>query len=424
LLKITDKNILRLLIFGSLTIIGVIVGQFYWLAKSWDMKDSEFDQSIHIVLRNVAYRLSEFTQTDLPKQNLIQRRSSNYYTVNVNAPIDANVLEDFLFREMEAINLKTDFEYAVYDCFTDELVYGNYCKFNAQNIDGFHDSVLPKFDDLVYYFAVRFPDRGSFLLTDLRINLFFAFVSVLAIIFFTITMFIIVRQKKLSDLQKEFINNMTHEFKTPITSIKIASEMLMRDPGVKAEEKLSKYTSIIHTQNKRLNDQVETVLNVVKLDNEDFRFKKENIEIIELLKGIVANETHRIPQGLIVFENETGADEIVVNADILHFTNIIYNLTDNASKYNQRKPEIHIVLEKAGSTLMLHVRDNGIGIDQDKIQSLFKKFYRVPTGNVHNVKGFGLGLYYVKKVCEAHDWDIRVDSVPGEGSTFTIIFKS
>lgn len=415
----TNALIRRLIILGGLSIIGIIFVQSYWLLKTWDIKDREFDQSVTIVLRNVADRIAKFNNVILPKTNLVQRKSSNYYAVNINTKIDANLLEQYLLLEMEEQALKLDFEYAVYNCDTDELVYGNYCSPDIVNEDKLKKTDdLPKFEDLVYYFVVRFPKRESFLMANKNMTITLSLLSALAIAFFLYSIWIIMEQKRLSELQKDFINNMTHEFKTPISSIKIASDFLSKHSIVADDERLIKYVNIIRQQNSRLNDQVEKVLNIARLEKDSIELKKEKIDIVESISRIISSESLKLKEGDITFESDFESMPII--ADKLHFINVVANLIENGIKYSQKEPQINISLNDDEEFMLLRIKDNGIGIDKENQKKIFDKFFRVSTGNVHNIKGFGLGLFYVKNICQAHGWQIDVDSEPGHGSTFII----
>lgn len=415
-----NNSIRKLIILGGISIIGIIFVQSYWLLKTWDIKDKEFDQTVNIVLRNVAERMARYNKTLLPKSNLIVRQSSNYYAVNINSAIDASLLEQYLLQEMSKQSLNIDFEYAVYDCSSGELVYGNYCSAEIVNEKELkRKKKLPKFDELVYYFVVRFPKRESFLLANRNMTLTLTVLSAFAIGFFLYSMWVIMEQKRLSELQKDFINNMTHEFKTPISSIKIASDFLSNDTHVKNDARLSRYIQIIREQNQRLNEQVEKVLNIARLEKDSIELKKEIFDINQTLQDIINNESLKLKMGHITFQSHTGSQYI--NADKLHFVNVIANMIDNAIKYTTGDPIVDIILDETESQLLLHIKDNGIGIDKENQKKLFNKFYRVSTGNVHDVKGFGLGLYYVKNICSAHGWNIQVSSEPGLGSEFIII---
>jgi len=252
-------------------------------------------------------------------------------------------------------------------------------------------------------------------------SVLFSLIALLAAAFFAYTTWVILKQRRLSEMQRDFINNMTHEFKTPIASIRIASEMLANQESVTQNKRLNQYINIIKDQNARLNEQVEKVLNIAKLEGEDYQITKENLNVVEMLKDIAESENIRLQQG------KGGEVSVMIEsalpfimADKVHFTNCIYSLIDNAIKYCKKVPHIIIRSYKQGESVYLKISDNGIGIKEDEIQSIFNKFYRVPTGNVHDVKGFGLGLFYVKNICKAHQWNINVDSTPGEGTDITL----
>lgn len=414
----SENLIKRVLVLGSLAIVGIIAVQSFWLSKSWDIRDNDFDQSVTIALRNVAQIIANYNNTTLPKYNLVQRRSSNVYAVNVNSKIeDIAVLEDYLYQEISNVFINTDFEYAVYDCASSEMIYGNYCKMDNSTHKK-KASILPKFSHLDYYFVVKFPERESYIVSDLWTNLMIGSVAILSVLFFTYSILIILRQKRLSDLQKDFINNMTHEFKTPISSIKIAADVLQNDGHIKSDGRLSRYANIIREQNLRLNDQVEKVLNVARLENDTLKLTIEEVDLNALLSAIVEATELKLEKGSIHYTERV--KEVVIHADKLHLTNVVYNIIDNAVKYCERDPQIQLTLQNHNNGIAIRIEDNGIGIPKEYLRFLFDKFYRVNTGNVHNVKGFGLGLFYVKSICKAHNWEIMVDSEVGKGSVFEI----
>jgi two-component system phosphate regulon sensor histidine kinase PhoR len=409
----------RFVLLGAITILGMIGIQTYWLKKTWELKDKEFDQTVRIILRKVAIKISDFNSTELPKTDLIQRRSSNFYAVNINGGIDPSVLEDYLIREMENHSWNTDFEYAVYNCSSDEMVYGNYCSVGPDAKEREKKTDLPKFEDenFVYYFVVTFPFRENYLLSNMRTSLIFGGITSLAILFFLYSIWVILQQKRLSELQVDFINNMTHEFKTPIASIKVASEVLMKNDTIVENTRLKNYVEIINSQNTRLNDQVEKVLHIAKLEQNKLELKKEKFDLRLMLEEIVENERIK-GTSTVNLKSEVGNYEI--NADKHHVTNVFYNIIDNAIKYCNKSPNIDFSLFKENNLIKLTITDNGIGINKDNLNKLFDKFYRVPTGNIHDVKGFGLGLFYVKKIIDDHDWKISVNSIENKGTTFTI----
>ncbi|MFZ1704075.1 MAG: HAMP domain-containing sensor histidine kinase [Saprospiraceae bacterium] len=413
----------RLILLGGFSIIGVIFIQSYWLLQSWDIKDKEFDQTVNIALRKVAQRLTAYNNTVLPKTNLIQRKSSNYYAVNVNSSIDPPILEEYLFQEITNQSLNTDFEYAIYDCFNDALVYGNYCSFKDKQSTPTKLNKNYKFDDLVYYFVIRFPNRQNFLLANLNMTIVFALFSVIAILFFLYSIWVILKQKRLSELQRDFINNMTHEFKTPIASIKIASDVLANDPKTREDVRLTRYAHIIQDQNNRLNDQVEKVLNIARMEKDSIELKKEWVDLDETLEQVVKAEAMKVKNGHMDFICDT--KPINIHTDKLHFVNVISNILDNAVKYCKNElVKITVKTSIHDQKLRISIQDNGIGVGLEDQKRLFDKFYRVSTGDKHDVKGFGLGLFYVKNICKAHGWWISVSSIEGEGTSFIIEIPS
>ncbi len=417
----TNEMIRRLVILGAISILGIVSTQAYWIVKAYNLKDSEFHQTVSIALGKVAETIAKLNNSDLPKQNIVERRSSNYYAVNINDGINAAVLEDNLLTEFEKNSLDIDFEYAVYDCFSKELVYGNYCQLTDGARQFERSAEMPTVKDLDYYFVVKFPSRESYLLSNIQQNILLSFLSFLALGFFIYSTWVILQQKRLSELQKDFINNMTHEFKTPISSIKVAAEVFKKNKSIQKDERLSNYAQIIIDQNERLNNQVEKVLNLAKLEGSDLKLQKTTFNLENILSKILKSETlkHQEISGFEIKKHFTKR-EILIEADLLHFNNIITNILDNAVKYSGGKKNIAVETVNLENEVEIRISDNGHGIENDLLKKIFTKFYRVPSGNVHNVKGFGLGLYYVKNIISAHEWDINVNSKMGEGTCFTI----
>ncbi len=415
-----NRNQIRfIVILGSFAIIGIIVIQIYWLQKAWNIKEKQFNQTIFIGLKNVAEKLATYNQIELPNENPVSQLSSNYFVVNANSIIDVNVLDYYLHTEFDILNIDADYEYAIYDCHDDKMVYGNYVSAGrkAKNLE--MTTNLPKYSDYIYYFGVNFPSKTNSLTGDMGLWIIFSAILAVSLIFFAYAIFIILRQKRLSELQKDFINNMTHEFKTPISSINISADVISNPAIVKDPDRLQNYGAIIKQENERLNNQVEKVLQIARIEKSGFELKKEPVRLNEVILE-VAGHCKSNNGGEVKFETrlDDGIGEIV--ADKLHLTNIIHNLTDNAIKYAEQIPEIQIITQLKENKILFKVRDNGPGISKEHQKRVFQKFFRIPTGNVHNVKGFGLGLYYVKNICQSHRWKISLESEINKGSTFVI----
>ena len=333
--------------------------------------------------------------------------------------IDVNVLDHYLRIEFSQLNIDTDYEYAIYDCHNDQMVYGNYVSVGGKEKDIKMTTNMPKYSDYIYYFGVRFPSKTNSLTGDMSLWIIFSAILMVSLIFFAYAIFIILRQKRLSELQKDFINNMTHEFKTPISSINISADVISNPEILKNPDRLVKYGKIIKQENSRLNKQVEKVLQIARIEKSGFELNKEFVSLNQIILEVVGN--YKTSNGKIL-SIKTHLDENVgdVVADRLHLTNIFHNLLDNATKYSTGNPEIEISTQGQNKSYFAVVKDNGPGIEKEYQKKVFQKFFRVPTGNLHDVKGFGLGLYYVKNICLAHRWKIILESEINKGSTFVI----
>ena len=418
-----NANIRWVILLGALAITGIAAVQSYWVLKTWDLKEKEFHQTVAIALRRVAEDISQLNEGVLPAQGLIRQLSSNYYVVNIENTIDAAALEYYLQRNLEAASLNLDFEYGIYDCATDGMVYGNYISATAVKREK-QRTDLPTYDEFTYYFGVKFPTHTSYLAREIQLSILFTALMLVAVAFFIYTTMIILRQKRLSELQRDFINNMTHEFKTPISTIQISSGVLLQHPSVQSEPRLAQYARIIRDQNERLNQQVERVLQVARLDSAGFQLNLELVNLPELLKEVTESFRVKVDSLEGILHLHLPETTVESRVDRVHFLNVLYNLLDNAVKYSNGSPQIDVTLrEQPGGNWSLTIQDKGIGITKDQQAKIFDQFYRVPTGNVHNVKGFGLGLYYVRRVCKAHGWQLTVDSELGQGSAFVIVGK-
>ncbi len=415
-----SRTTLRIVIvLAALSIAGITFTQVYWVRKAFDIRENQFYRDVNTSLSNVALKIFEINKTPSPANNPVSQLSTNYFVILVNGPIDAGVLEFLLVSEFEKHHITDDFEYGIYDCVEKCMVGGNYISpSKAKMISNFPET--PKLNNDGYYFAVQFPRLEANILSQMGIWGFSSAVMLVVIFFFVYTLFVILKQRRLSEIQKDFINNMTHEFKTPISTIAISTEVL-KDPAiVHTPERLLNYATIIQNENQRLKQQVERVLQMARLDEDDIGLKKEETDIHEVIHEVVKNNLVAIESKQGKVHLELKAKEAFVSVDRMHFTNVIYNLLDNAIKYNQRIPEITITTKDFNNGLRISIADNGIGIRPEEQGKVFHKFYRVPTGNLHDVKGFGLGLNYVKLIVEKHGDKIFVESVVGKGSTFVI----
>ncbi|QSE98057.1 sensor histidine kinase [Fulvivirga lutea] len=412
------KSILALVVMAAISILGIVGVQVYWFNKAFNTEEELFNREVNAALYNVATKFFEISETAIPANNPIKQLSTNYYVVMINNEIDANLLEYLLKSEFEKRNIKADFEYGIYDCTSDKMVYGNYVSVEAVQKEEADLAGLPKWENQNYYFGVQFPNKASIITDRMEIWIFSSAVLVLVIIFFSYALFVILKQKRLSEIQKDFINNMTHEFKTPISTIALSADVLS-DPNISSQpERIKNYTTIIKRENVRLKKQVERVLQMAGMDKDEIALKKEKTSLHKLIneavEGIAAGNAGN--KNRIQLQLNSANDNVEV--DRLHVSNVIYNLIDNALKYCEQEPKIVISTESVKDKIWVTIEDNGIGISQDDQKKVFDKFYRVSTGNRHDVKGFGLGLSYVMQVVKAHKGSLKLMSELGKGSTF------
>jgi len=274
------------------------------------------------------------------------------------------------------------------------------------------------------YIEVYFPDRRSFLLNSGLHFMIPSFVFTLVMLcLFIFVIYVVFRQKKLSEIKNDFINNMTHEFKTPISSISLASQML-NDPAVsKSPDMVKHITGVIADETKRLRFQVEKVLQMSMFDRQKTNLKLQDIPVNAIVESACSTFRLKVEKAGGKIETHLDAEDDICMVDEMHFGNVVFNLMDNAYKYSREEVPLHLTITTRNidhDRLELRVQDNGIGIKKEDLKRIFEKFYRVPTGNLHNVKGFGLGLAYVWKIVHDHGGDIKAESTFGQGTSFVI----
>ncbi len=270
---------------------------------------------------------------------------------------------------------------------------------------------------------IHFPDMNSYIFSSVRFVIPSITFTIVLLVTFIFTIIVIFRQKRYTEIKNDFINNMTHELKTPISSISLAAQMLNDEAVTKSPVMMKHLGGVINDESKRLRFLVEKVLQMSMFDKKKAIFKKKELDLNELVETVSKTFTLRVEHTGGHITTDLKATEPEIYVDEMHFTNVIFNILDNAVKYRDPERGVELILKtwNEKDTLCLSIEDNGIGIKKDNLKKIFEKFYRVHTGNVHDVKGFGLGLAYVKKIVELHKGEIHVESKEGVGTTFTII---
>lgn len=341
----------------------------------------------------------------------------------VHERIDGAVLDSLIQLELKDALVNTDYDFGVFDYFGRPIEKLT----DQERVESLYKSkystrLFPNdFFTQPFYLNLHFPNQKRYLLTTMWMTLTVSGLFLLIIVgAFSYTINTIVRQKKLSIIKNDFINNMTHELKTPISTISLACEALGDQDINTDESRRQKFLTMISQENKRLALLVENVLKSAIWDRGDFKLKPSEISVHQLIEIVINSVSLQASKagGKIDYFPEAVVDEII--GDRVHLTNIIYNLLDNAIKYSGESPHVEVRTQSTADHLLISVRDHGIGIPKAHQDRIFEKFYRVPTGNVHNVKGFGLGLNYVKTIVEKHHGNLQLKSTPGKGSTFEI----
>lgn len=326
-------------------------------------------------------------------------------------------VDQILMQEKSNFNISTPIEYAVVEPTSGKAVISSE-GFLRKNEKTYKVELFP--NDIMSpspFLLVQFPQKNKFLLHSIQwlllLSLLFTLIVMVA---FYLTLKIILQQKKVSEVKNDFINNMTHELKTPIATISLATDAMARS----INESARGFTNIIKQESERMNKHVEQILQMARIDRNEFKIQPETIDINEFTRDVCDNQQIRVEELGGNFQFIPHSEPVLVQADPDHFANVLYNLIDNAIKYADKKPIITIKIKTKESFVFIHVKDDGIGMSKETMKHVFDKFYRATSGNIHNVKGFGLGLSYVKAVVTQHKGDILVKSELGKGSEFIV----
>ena len=359
------------------------------------------------------------------KEEIVNDLFEEFISVNIyrnyKPKIDTLLLDSVLRQELLAKGIRAKFAYEIGE---DESINVKSLTGQIKNSDTtgcyFKVNLLPDHSFIKpTYLSIVFPSQKNYILKTMWLMLLASATIILVLSSsFYYTIATIFRQKKLSSIKNDFISNMTHEFKTPISTISLASEMLGDHSVSKTPEKVDRFVRMIRDETKRLSLLVESILQTAILDKGEFKLKKSSVDMHEVILNAIQNIQIQIDQKKGKVEVELNAQKSVIQADKVHITNIVFNLLDNAIKYSNEKLEIKIKTLNISDGILVYVQDSGMGISKENVRKVFDKFYRVPTGNVHNIKGFGLGLSYVKAIIEKHGGNISLESELGKGSTF------
>ena len=415
------KNSVAIIIFVFLSYIGILYIQWAWINTTQEVHRNKFNFQIENSFPGIKQDLQAIVaQTSGIKPELAnfdELAAEMYYWNYWIDKADTNQIKETIKNRLAQNEILFPFEWALIYQHKMEL---NSNAFNKETLYRSFQLSLTKND--AYILVIQVDNSGQSIFSRYR-QLILS--SVFSILIISTAFFIIIRsmnkQKKISEIKTDFINNMTHEFKTPLSSISLATDILKLEKVKNDPSLVAKYTSHIEQEHKRLTQQIEKILQAAKLENNNIELNQTIIQANSAIDNIAHHFELRATESGGKIIKDLSATKNIIYADEVHFNNMINNLLDNALKYTPQNPIIKISTNNDKSDyLTIVVEDNGIGMDKDTVKHIFDKFYRAHTGKLHNVKGFGLGLSYVHSIVEAHNGRIKVESIPGKGSTFTI----
>jgi len=457
------RRIIFISVGMGIVMIGLVVMQLFWLRSAMQIKEAAFNESIQRIFTQVlddvedlekfATKNSVLTMLGqrplIPRENILLKGGSattqfvykkKKYTFSkqvLTAFTPRGVFDNPLFdnptwtykkidslidNSLKMHNIYINYRFNIFNEANNHLLYGVPGIRKIEFLDKAYAFPIHSNDKVQHaYLMVHFPNERQFLLREQGMGLLISILLILSVIFlFWYSLTTIIRQAKLSDLKNDFINNMTHEFKTPISTISLACQALTDKDMTKTIELYNAYIPIIAEENKRLGGMAEKILQTALIDKGQLKLNQEWVNVHDVIQDVVKNIEIQIAQKGGKLSFSLHAERFVIKADRLHLSNLIYNLLDNANKYTFDNPLIEVGTDKDGDCFKIYVKDNGIGISKANQKKIFDKLYRVPTGNVHNTKGFGLGLSYVKAIVDKHGGIISLESQLQKGTTFEL----
>lgn len=405
----------------GIALAGVIFIQFFWIRSALLLQEEQFDNRVRIALKGAVNQLYEI-KSDTGETKLFCKKECILLSNQFTSGISIKVLDSLIHVEFEEVGIDAHYVYGIFSPEAQKARYISNPAFEKQFLSTSHSASLSCImKDNPMLLGAWFPDEANIAVKSIFWWLLLCGILLIVLVFgFIFNIYSFLRQKKISEMKSDFVNNITHEFKTPIATISLASEMLLKPLVLASETKARKYAGIIYDENLRLKNQVEHVLQLAVLDRGSYDLKKTSFGMHQLLQKITDSFQIIVKERNGTLKLQLDASAHHVFADSLHIENVIVNLLDNANKYSPEKPEITISTFLRNDFIVVAIEDKGIGISTNNQKQIFRKMFRVHTGNLHDVKGFGLGLYYVKTLVNAHNGEVFVHSEPGKGSRFEI----
>jgi two-component system phosphate regulon sensor histidine kinase PhoR len=419
-MKLNGTNIF--IAISSIALLTVLVIQVNWIFQTAKIKEELFNEKADLVLARTTDALLSDEETCSKIEASEETKNASGY-IALLGKNEIYKIDSLLIHSMKFYGFHIDYSFEVIKSRkipvmnmstltngsnTDQVACGQIGLEEAVNNSGFE-------------LKLNFPEKRQFIIAEMG-TLFITSVALILIVLvmFWKTILSLLKEKRISEHTNDFLNNMTHEFKTPLTNIALAGKMIIKDSNIRQEDKLKHYSAIILEENEKLRLQVEQVLSMTALERGEIPLQKMELNFHDLIKDSLRYISIQIENKQGNLKLNLNAERFVVIGDKVHLTNAFCNLIDNAIKYSKEKPELSVHTSNSGQSLIVVISDQGIGIEKEYQGKVFDKFFRVPTGDVHDVKGFGLGLAYVKKIIELHEGTIELMSEKGMGTTFRI----
>jgi two-component system phosphate regulon sensor histidine kinase PhoR len=424
----------------SISLIGIFYIQISWLKNMLVLQKDQMDEKVKQITVKVGEELVQYKGASrVFPQSDNDFRLEMPRSYNVGSRFTTQDIYDKIRQAFESEKIQNvPFEFALVTL-KDDMI--SHTERQSNNFETWYTDTInyfPKVYPLVpltatpaenlasdEWLIIVVPNVTDIAFKNLRVRIIIAVLFTLVIISaFYLTVRTMLRQKKMSEIKNDFINNMTHEFKTPLATISLAVDAIRNEKVQRDTQKLGYFSSIIKEENQRMNRQVETILKSALMDRQEVQLNSKPLHVHEIIRDVADNFILRLQEKQGMLETDLGATNDLIDGDEVHISNLVTNLMDNAVKYSKENvpPVIRLVTSSNAKKFILRMEDNGIGMTRETVKRIFEKFYRAHTGNVHNVKGFGLGLSYVKTVVEAHEGTIKAESTLGKGSCFIIEF--
>jgi len=413
-----QKIQLIIIIFTFLFLISLVLIQVNWIFKTAKMKQDLFNKSVNMALSSTVDNISKDLQMCENVKDCFEMDSKGTCCQSFRG-IEWRKVNSMIKKDLEACNIDLDFEFDIVDineniriCEVKEIVDKPYYFHSLE--DALQESGI--------HLKVKFPDEAQFRIAQIGPMFITAIILIiLVMISFIMTLNYYIKEKKIAEKTRDFINNMTHEFKTPLANITFANNLLRKNESLTMSDKAKKYSEIIKDENIKLQGQLEDLLQISELGDTEIKNNEEDCDIHGIIDKAINSFDMQITESGGRISKNYMDESVVLTANKIHLRNVISNLLDNANKYSSGKPEIKINTYYQANKLIVEVEDKGIGIKAEHQAHIFDKFYRAPSGDITQARGFGLGLTYVKMVMDAIGGKIEVKSAPGKGSTFRLI---